>query len=246
MNDTQKSRKQREIEQREQLILDVARRHLGEVGYHGLNMDRIAADIEYSKGTIYQHFKNKEDIMLGLAAQAMEKRAELFGKAATFRGRSRERICAIGIADRLFVSSYPDHFRVEQIIRSASMIERTSTDRREVLRICETRCMATAAGIVRDAVSSGDLALPPERTPEDLMFGLWSMAFGTRMISDTTGQMEELGVKDTEAALKQNMHAMLDGYGWKPFSHEWQYDQTEVRIINELYPDEAKNLLATV
>ncbi len=29
-------------------------------GYHGLSMDRIAEALEYSKGTIYQHFSCKK------------------------------------------------------------------------------------------------------------------------------------------------------------------------------------------
>ena len=72
----QLTRKQREFEQREQLILKIAREMLIQQGYLGLRMDHIADRIEYSKGTIYQHFPNKEEIILALANSAMNKRKQ--------------------------------------------------------------------------------------------------------------------------------------------------------------------------
>src|SRR3984885_3865421 len=86
------TRKQREIQGREGRILEVARTMIVEDGYHGLSMDRIAEALEYSKGTIYQHFSCKEDILMALANQAIERRLEMFRRAAAFRGKSRERM----------------------------------------------------------------------------------------------------------------------------------------------------------
>ena len=56
--------KKREILERENRILEVARPIVVREGYHGLNMDRIAEKLKYSKGTIYNHFSCKEEIML--------------------------------------------------------------------------------------------------------------------------------------------------------------------------------------
>ena len=120
------SRKQREIKEREQLILDTARPMLVREGYHGLSMDRIAEALEYSKGTIYKHFSCKEEIIIALAIETLEKRTEMFERASAFRGLPRERMAATGLAAELFVRLYPDHFSVEQIIRSTSIWEKTS------------------------------------------------------------------------------------------------------------------------
>ena len=126
------TRKERQRLEREQRILEVASQLLLERGYLGLTMDRIAREIEYSKGTIYQHFSCKEEIILALALQTMEKRKELFQRASSFRGRSRERLQAIGVAAELFVRLYSDHFKVEQIIRSDSIWRSTG----ELLNLC--------------------------------------------------------------------------------------------------------------
>src|SRR5262245_12250553 len=111
------TRKQREIQQREERILEESRKLLLEEGYHGLSMDRIAEVLEYSKGTIYQHFPNKEEILLALANQSMERRLDLFRRAASFKGGSRERISAVGVAAELFFRLYQHHFQVEHVLR---------------------------------------------------------------------------------------------------------------------------------
>lgn len=237
-----KTRKERQFEEREQLILDVARKHLSEVGYYGLNMDRIATETEYSKGTIYLHFKNKEDVLMGLAAQTMQVRQSLFSKAAEFKGRSRERMCAIGIAADLFVRLYPEHFRVEQLLRTSSIRERTSENRRGLLKTCESRCMSIVSGIVRDAIAHGDLEMPEGRSPEDLTFGLWSMSFGSHLLMTTGTELTELGVSDPHRAMQRNFDALIDGYNWKPLLKNWDYDQTESRIIEEVFAVEFEKL----
>ena len=115
------TRKQREILEREQRVLALARKMLLSDGYHGLSMDRIAEGLEYSKGTIYNHFSCKEEILLALMEQTAEQRRSLFARAAVFPGDSRQRITAVGVAAELFVRLYPDHFQVEQIVRSSSI-----------------------------------------------------------------------------------------------------------------------------
>ena len=57
------NRKQRERIEREQLILDAARNIINQEGWEHLTMERVAAAVEYSKGTVYNHFSSKEDVV---------------------------------------------------------------------------------------------------------------------------------------------------------------------------------------
>ena len=232
------SRKEREKLEREARILDLARGMLRSVGYHGLSMDRIAAEMEYSKGTIYQHFPNKEEIILALANQALEQRLGMFEKASTAVSGSRQRMAAIGAAAEEFVEHYPQHFAVEQIIRSASMWEKTSEERREHMRTCEHRCMQIVGGIVRDGIAQGDVQLPGEMKPEDLVFGLWSINFGAYTIITSSDSLEEIGIDDPVATLRKNMNLLLDGYGWKPLSEEFDYTETMDQVRREVFGHE--------
>ncbi len=232
------SRKQREIQQREARILALAGDMLHCSGYLGLSMDRIATEMEYSKGTIYQHYRNKEEIILALANEALQMRLDMFQKAATCAGRSRIRMAAIGAAAEVFVENHPQHFAVEQIVRSPSIWEKTSQERRHVMESCELRCMQVISGIVRDAIAAGDLELPSARSAEDLVFGLWSMNFGAYNILTSSETLEKYGISDPLAALRKNQNFMLDGYQWQPLSHQWDYDDTMDQLKREMFGDE--------
>ena len=201
-------------------------------------MDRIAESLQYSKGTIYNHFKCKEEIIIALAIQTMEKRAALFIRAAAFHGRTRERMLAIGYAADLFVQRYPDHFKVEQIIRSSSIWEKTSEQRRVVLRACEQRCVGIVVRVVTDAIACGDLKLPEEMTPQDLVFGLWSQSYGAYSIITTSDSLTELGIREPISALQCNIRMLLDGVGWRPLSSETDQNAVLNRIKVEVFSDE--------
>jgi multidrug efflux pump subunit AcrA (membrane-fusion protein)/AcrR family transcriptional regulator len=185
------TRKERERREREARILQLAQGMLRESGYLGLSMDRIAAGMDYSKGTIYQHFPNKEEIVLALANEALETRVRLFEKGAGWSGTTRERISAIGVAAAHFVRLYPQHFAVEQLVRSGAIWEKTTEQRRNFMLHCETSCMRVVGGVVHEAVVAGDLRLREGITPADVVFGLWSMNFGAYIIitgTDTLGE----------------------------------------------------------
>ena len=228
------SRKQREIAHREDLILCAAKDMLVQHGYLGLKMDQIADQLEYSKGTIYQHFSNKEEIILALANRALVKRRELFAQAVTMRKKSRERIGAVGGAAEVFVEQYPHFFQIEQILRINSVFEKTSQLRRQVMRSCESKCMAIVSGVVRDGVAQGDVVLPQDCSPEDVVFGLWSTTMGAFGILANGESLQELGIKNGLNALRLNLHMMLDGYAWKPLSTEYDADKVTNSVKNEL------------
>ncbi|MEM8885085.1 MAG: helix-turn-helix domain-containing protein [Planctomycetota bacterium] len=236
------TRKQREIQEREGLILDVARRMLVERGYLGLTMDRIAQEIEYSKGTVYQHFSSKEDVLVAVAGESMSKRADLFERAAAYQGPSRERMWAIGVADDLFLRLYPNHWEAEHIIRAASIQSKATRERLVGLHATEMRCFGACTGILRDAIAAGDLQVEAGEKPEDIAFGLWSMSFGAHFIAASSPNLEAKGMGDTDRSLRRNYNALLDGYGWTPLSHETDYTAAQDRILSKIFPEEARSL----
>jgi hypothetical protein len=106
------------------------------------------------------------------------------------------------------------------------------------LATCEARCPQIAGGIVRDAVSRGDLVLPAGVAPEQMIFGLWSMYFGGLFLMSSDVDLERKGgVTDPMNALRRGAGALLDGYGWRPLSTEWDYDATRKRVAKEVLRD---------
>lgn len=238
------TRKQREIQDREVRILDVARRMLVDGGYLGLSMDAIAAELEYSKGTIYNHFPCKEEIIIALAVQTLEQRTEMFLRAASAAGEPRKRLSGIGAASELFVRLHPDHLAVEQLVRLASIWDKTSENRRKTMHAAESRCMGIVAGIVRDGIAQGHLTLPEDLAPEELVFGLWSQTFGAYSIIASSDGLQDHGVIEPYNAIRKNINMMLDGYQWTPLSMDYDYLALFERQMAEIFPDEYQQITA--
>lgn len=235
------TRKERELQQRETLFLDTAEQLLLERGYLGMNMDRVAELTEYSKGTLYQHFTCKEDLIAGVLIRTMEARERLFSKAATWHGRARERITAIGVADRVHAQIYPDHERIERITKVESIWDKASEDRRLRFKSRDNNCISIVHGIVRDGVASGDLRLTDGLTAESLVFGLWSMAVGAQNLMVFGIIPDMLTPEDPVIMLNRNYQIFLDGYDWKPLSSEWDYPSVVDRLNTELFFDDLRD-----
>ena len=67
-----KERKERDADKMRTRILQAAMNLFAKGGYENVSMRKIAEKIEYSPGTIYLYFKNKNDIMLQLCYQGFE------------------------------------------------------------------------------------------------------------------------------------------------------------------------------
>jgi AcrR family transcriptional regulator len=236
------TRKQREIRQREELLLDVARGMLLELGYLGLTMDRIATATGYSKGTIYQHFTNKEDLLVAVMLQGGARRVEFFERAATLRGPTRERMTAIGVAVELFARLHPEFEQAEKVVGAGSIRAKASPERLAALEACEGRCLGITAGVARDAVAAGDLALPAGDSAEDLVFGLWALHEGAFAIEAMGLPLDRLGFSPPLSALRRAAAVYLDGWGWRPLSHEYDDAALRARITTELFAAETAAL----
>lgn len=229
-------RKDRERAEREELILDHAQRLLLQEGFQNLNLDDLAKSVEYSKGTLYLHFKTKEDIALAVATRAQKERADLFERAAKFAGSSRERMRALGFACCHFATEYPDYFSVELMLKSMSFWEKADESRQHTFGMEGARCFRAVHGIVTDAIAAGDLPkshLPPER----IVFAIASMAMGSHIMGRNNHATMMCGVNDSLKMMCQNVDVVLDGLGWKPHSRDMDADAVDRRVQREIFPE---------
>jgi AcrR family transcriptional regulator len=67
------ARRQQQKQELRQVILDAAREIFAREGYESFSMRRLAENIEYSPGSIYLHFKNKEELFETLVDESFER-----------------------------------------------------------------------------------------------------------------------------------------------------------------------------
>ncbi len=234
------TRKKHELRKREELFLQVARRLLLERGFHGLTMDRIAEETGYSKGTIYLHFGCKEELLLELGKRSRRERLDFITRGVTFQGRPRERMVAIGVAVEIHARLFPNDVRIWEIMNAESIIEKIPPNRLSGLKATDIAANGILIGLVHDAIACGDLVLRPGDSPQEIMFGLWSITDGGLAVILGNTPLEHLNLPDPYAAIFKNCHVLGDGYGWRPLSSEWDYDATTKRIRREVFPQEAR------
>lgn len=239
-------RKQREIQQREEMLLELARTMLIDEGFAGLTLERLADASEYSKGTIYQHFSAKEDLIAALANQSAGVRFWLHQRANQFEGKTRERIVALIVADELFGLLHPHHFRSEVIIRMANLQSRASSSRMEKMQNIEGHTVELVLGLVNEAFAQGDLAPAPWCTPEIITFGLFSLVVGSQLGHlNFCDMIQRLGITQSNPAIRQNVETYLDGLGWKPLRGQWDYEATAQRVRKEVFANDFQRIRST-
>lgn len=238
----QLTRKQREIADRHQLFLRLARDILNNESYQAVTMERIADLAEYSKGTVYQHFHCKEEILIQLCNQFITDLSALFRRASLFDGNHRERLLAVFFAHDLFAQLQPDNLAIMQSLGGSHITTKVDPSSLAEHRQMEAALLEIVSSIVSDGIACGELALNSELNPVELVFGLWSLSYGGQLIQTYDIPLQDLGIRDAGGALIQTSLAMLDGLHWRPLSTEHDYNKTLERVKLELFADEVQQL----
>jgi AcrR family transcriptional regulator len=179
-------RKERQKAELRDTILAAARRIFTEEGAEALTMRRIADAIEYSPGTIYTYFANREEIALQLVREGFEKLLAGLAPAMAVED-PLERLRAIGrayvafgIADRqtyklIFME---DAAYVYAVLGPSS----DSPDADDPGR----RAFGLLTGTIGDAIACG--AMPP-RDAALAADGLWAALHGVLSLTITCPRM---------------------------------------------------------
>jgi AcrR family transcriptional regulator len=239
------SRKQRDFQQRELLILDCAQQMLHQHGYAHLTMERIAAKVEYSKGTIYNHFCSKEDLVCSLCCRCVSSLIELFERAYDYSGSTRERFSAIGIGYTLYHQLHPMDSENIQIVKTHAVREKLSDKKLDELQQLEQQIIALTIKLVEEAIACGDLAATSKTMADNIVFGCWSMHYGSMLLQNSDIPLNELGFSPVLEMTWLNSQKLMDGFGWLPLSTELDSDTGFNKLMNELFAEEIALLKKT-
>ncbi|MBX7255554.1 MAG: TetR/AcrR family transcriptional regulator [Candidatus Hydrogenedentes bacterium] len=229
----------RKLKERDDTILDTAREIFLEDGYYGLTMNRIAARCGLSKGTMYHYFSCKEEIIIALAERAFRKRTELMHRGTLLKGKTRERILAVGEAVVLFVLLNMGDSR---IIHAAmgTLREKTPPLRLQALVQAEQEQLGILRGVIDEALLQGDLTLTNGTTVDEILLGTWGLVDGAHLLIESGAHGSSLQLSDPFERVWRFWNFAADGYGWKPFFAEWDYGASLLRARAEVFAEEAR------
>ncbi len=211
------TRKQREISQRDELILNVSRQLFIEQGYHNVTMDLIAKEVEYSKGTIYQHYASKEEIISALCMR--------FGKMLLtwFENISQE-------------NELPGYIQILMIMESQFVIHEYASADHDLLTLFKSQAFSSKVDeqilhdmncnveaiikivhkIIRHAEATQELVIQSPATVDSITMGCWAMIEGTFEIADKHAyEKGSFTAKQIKQVLRANCFLFLKGCGWQ-------------------------------
>lgn len=225
---------------RERQVLEVARRLLRREGPHGLTMDKVCAELSFSKGTLYKLYASREDLILAFLADEMSRHRPWFERAALFRGRPRERFTAMALAaslaDRtLGCEDLPPTFLADEQVFARATPEHRAAFQRE-----HSAVFAVFNGVVRDAIVAGDL--PPATEPELVSSAAWSLHLGASDLYRSRLIFSGLGADAFGERMSAMFHRLLDGFHWRPLGSDHDYGATVGRVLREVFPVESERL----
>lgn len=236
------SRKQRAFLEREQLILDAAQDMMHSDGYAQLTMDKVAEKVEYSKGTIYNHFSSKEDLVCSLCCRCITNLIEVFERASNYQGSTRERYSALGIGYSLYYQLYPMDAQNIQIVKINAVRDKVGEKKLSELETLEKKITEIAMCIVNEAIRNNELKNDEPQLASSIVFGCWSMHYGALLLDQSDIPLSDLGFGPTVYLLWQNSQKFLDGFNWHPLSQEIDNDALFNKLCNDLFGPEIKKL----
>lgn len=233
-----KNKRQAAIADREQELLAIAERLMGTEGFSGLTMDKLVAACNYSKGTVYNHFSSKEDLLCALCIKGTKLGMQITKRALTFDGNSRERCLAVHFAQRIHGLSHPTLYLCMLTGKTPAVREKASPTRLKELEALEAEMPQICTQVFDDGLADGSLSVSMGVGIDSLSFANWAISFGTNVLMIEAADALEAKQLDLNYVLLFNVSIMLDGMGWKPLSHQWDYKKTWQRIATEIFSEE--------
>src|SRR3954469_15130401 len=160
----------RRKERARQVILQAALQLILERGPDNLSLREVARRSDYSPAGLYEHFKNKDDIVEAVAAEALA-RLRAYLDNVPSGPPSRKRLVELGMAYVEFARQNPEQFAVifSPAAVGAGLSNEITGDS------SPSRLFSRAAGA---ALASGKLMGQKDYGSEEIAYGLWALAHG--------------------------------------------------------------------
>lgn len=165
------SLKERQRNEREQLILQAVNDLLLERGYHDTSIDDIAARVGISKGTIYLHFAGKEEIVAALFERGMRNVVDTLDVIFASPGTPREKLYTI--IRQIYGSMDRQHFQLMHTLLSSPEFHKHMAECRQSMGEVWAEPRKRVTALLEEGKATGEFDAD---IPTPVMLNLfWSM-----------------------------------------------------------------------
>jgi AcrR family transcriptional regulator len=162
-------RKEREREALRKKIIQAATELFREVGYEAVSMRKIARRVEYSVGSLYLHYRDKDELFFAVQ-QAAFRTAFAYIEQITADADPMDRLMMLGQRYVRFGVENPDLYRLMFMMEGPMEALEENEQWRSGLQLHNL-----LTDTVTDCIESGQIR---SEHPDGLSFGLWSLVHG--------------------------------------------------------------------
>ena len=172
----QLDRRKKEKAQRRNLLIDAAEKVIFEKGIENATMDEIAEAAEFSKGTLYYYFNNKNDLYLAINNRGLTILNERFASVLAEDRPGIELVKRLGEEYINFVRDYPNYFHAFLYHENTDLDEEKATT---LAKTCEQQGKRAHAYAVRALqIGMQDGSITDQYDPTVLAMQLWGSIRG--------------------------------------------------------------------
>jgi TetR/AcrR family fatty acid metabolism transcriptional regulator len=155
-----RSLKEKQRQEREALILQVAEEVLMEKGYYETSIDEIAARVGIAKGTVYLHFPSKEDLFAAIFERDMQNIMDLVEKTLSTNTTARARMEAI--LQLLYGGIFNKRMQLLYSLSNNTALRHTFMEKKSCMRDLWDQLSARVTSLLEEGKAAGefDAALP--------------------------------------------------------------------------------------
>lgn len=220
------------------MFLEIAHGILEQDGFHLLSMEGIAEAAEYSKGTVYQHFTCKEEILIQLCNKQMHELQGLFQRASEFDGNDRDRITAVCYSHLLWSRIGRNKTDIHQHLCMHGVRDKVNDSSLKQHDELNHSIIGLVNSIVNQAIEAGDLSKSKHMQAPDIVFGLWSLCSGGQQLQASELPLTEFGISNPDMTMLRTIQLMLDGLNWQPLHTETHLKKLLKQFNTQVFVDE--------
>jgi AcrR family transcriptional regulator len=191
-------RRQEEKDRRRDEILDATAAVAAREGMAAFTMDQVARQARLSRALIYVYFKDKQDLLLGLADRANDRLQQRFAAINARKGTGLKRIQSMGRAYVAFAEEDPVYFEAMSCF-AAHATEQGTPAGNELL------CMQGGSRVHGEMIKALELGRTDGSIRKDVgnlmlvSFTLWAFMHGAiQLITTKSGAFPFFGLKPAQ------------------------------------------------
>lgn len=175
-------RKVRERRARREAIRAAAVRVFADRGFNRATIEDIARRAEVSVGTIYLHYRSKEDLYVSLLFESMERFTEAIERIMASGAPPDRQLRQVWDYFYDYHARYPQSYRVLVFLQQPGLTEGIAPKTLQEINVRAARNFSLVSRIVAAAVDEG---IYRPHTPREVVDLLWALFLGLVHLSET-------------------------------------------------------------